>query len=152
MFQTVFDDARHAEIVSRLRELSPDSQRQWGRMTPHQAVCHLSDSFKAILGDRPLRSRPVDLQRRVMRFMAFTLPWPWPQGVQTSAAVDAEKEGTPPGDFPADVDELEGLLERFVATDGRTLSPHYVWGSLSRGEWGRYGYRHMDHHLRQFGV
>ena len=43
-------------------------------------------------------------------------------------------------------------LERFVATDGRNIAPHYVWGAMSRGEWGRYAYRHMDHHLSQFGV
>lgn len=87
-----------------------------------------------------------------MRFVAFTVPMQWPRGVPTSAAVDAEKEGTPPGDFDVDVAELERLLERFVGTDGRTLPPHYVWGDMSRGEWGRYAYRHVDHHLRQFGA
>lgn len=121
-------------------------------MTPHQAVCHLSDSFKAILHDRPLRTRPLDLKRRIMRFVAFTLPVPWPKGVQTSPEVDAEQGGTPPADFTRDVDELEELMARFVASDGRTLEPHYFWGDLSRAEWGRYGYRHLDHHLRQFGV
>ena len=152
MFQSIFNEPHHAGIVSRLRTLSPDSQRRWGRMTPHQAVCHLSDSFKAVLGDRPLKAREPDLGRRIMRFMAFTLPMQWPRGVPTSPAVDAEKEGTPPGDFAGDVAELERLLERFVATDGRTVAPHYVWGAMSRGEWGRYAYRHMDHHLSQFGV
>lgn len=148
----VFKIGAHDELLRRLGTLETTSERQWGRMSPHQAVCHLSDSFKAILHDRPLKPRPVDFKRRVMRFTAFTLPVPWPKGVPTSARVDAEKGGTPPGDFAADVKELEELLARFVASDGRTLEPHYVWGDLSRGEWGRYGYRHMDHHLRQFGV
>jgi hypothetical protein len=30
--------------------------------------------------------------------------------------------------------------------------PHPILGRLSRGQWMRWGYRHMDHHLRQFGV
>lgn len=152
MFESLFDTRRHTEVISRLERLSPDSQRRWGRMTSHQAVCHLSDSFKAILGDRPLRARQPDLRRFLMRVYAFTLPISWPKGVPTSPAVDAEREGTPPGDFDADVAELTELLRRFVATDGRGIAPHYVWGHLTRGEWGRYAYRHIDHHLSQFGV
>lgn len=87
-----------------------------------------------------------------MRFVAFTLPVPWPKGVPTSPEVNAEKTGTPPGEFEKDVAELRDLVKRFVETDGRTLEPHYAWGRMSRREWGRYGYRHLDHHLQQFGV
>jgi hypothetical protein len=148
----IFRPERHAEILSRLDRLSPKSERKWGRMTPPQAVCHLSDSFKAILLDRPLDARPVNLRRRVVRFLVFTAPMPWPKGVPTSARVDAERGGTAPVDFATDVAELKTLIGRFVESDGRTLEPHYFWGRMSRGEWGRYGYRHADHHLRQFGV
>ena len=148
----VFKPTVHATLVARLELLRPNSPRQWGRMTPHQAVCHLSDSFKAILQDRPLPAKPLDMKRRIMRFVAFTSPLRWPKGVPTSAQVDAEKGGTPPGDFSADVKELRELLKRFVDSDGQTLAPHYVWGDMSRGVWGRYGYRHVDHHLTQFGV
>ena len=144
----IFRPGAHAEIVRRLEGLNPNATRLWGRMTPHQAVCHLSDSFKAILDDRPLPAQPLTLTRRLQRIFAFTLPLPWPKGVPTSPEVDAEKGGTPPGNFERDVAELIDLLERYVASDGRTLGRHYVWGDMSRGEWGR----HMDHHLRQFGA
>ncbi len=148
----VFVPERHDELIRRIESLQPDSARQWGRMTPGQAVCHLSDAFRMIFRDQPVRERRVDLRRRVMRFVAFTLPFPWPKGVQTTAEMDAEQDGTPPADFEADVAELKELLARFVASDGRELPPHFFWGPLSRGEWGRYTYRHLDHHLRQFGV
>ncbi len=36
------------EILGRLRKLKPDSQRQWGKMSAHQMVCHLNDSFKRL--------------------------------------------------------------------------------------------------------
>jgi Protein of unknown function (DUF1569) len=148
----VFRPAVHAEVIRRLDRLDPASERQWGRMTPNQAVCHLSDSFKAILHDRPLPPKSLGMKMRFTRFIAFTSPLRWPKGVATSPQVDAEQGGTPPGDFAADVEELKQLLQRFVDSDGRTLEPHYVWGDMSRGLWGRYGYRHMDHHLKQFGV
>lgn len=150
--KSIFDAARRDELLTRLSRLTPESPRKWGSMTPHQAVCHLSDSFKGILGERPIERRPLDLKRRIVRFVAFTLPIPWPKGVQTSPEVMAGAGGTPPEDFERDVGDLTSLVRRFAAADGRGLEPHYNWGAMSRGEWGRYGYRHLDHHLRQFGV
>lgn len=150
--RTVFRPDLHAELVARLGTLRLDAPRRWGRMTAHQAVCHLSDSFKGILQDRPITGRRVGVRRRIQRIVAFTLPVPWPKGFATSREVDAEKDGTRPASFAADVAELESLLRRFVASDGRGLEPHYAWGAMSRGEWGRYAYRHVDHHLRQFGA
>ena len=44
-------DAR-AEILRRIEALTPRSERRWGRMTPHQMVCHLSDACRAALGER----------------------------------------------------------------------------------------------------
>jgi hypothetical protein len=85
----------------------------------------------------------------MQRLMAFTLPLPWPKGVPTSPGVDAEKDGTRPAEFASDVADLKALVDRFAETDG-ALEPHYVWGAMSRGMWGRYAYRHLDHHLRQF--
>lgn len=150
--KSIFDASRRDELLARLSRLTPESQRRWGSMTPHQAVCHLSDSFKGILGERPIERRPPGLKRRILRFAAFTLPVPWPKGVQTSPEVMAGAGGTPPEDFERDVGALKDLVRRFAETDGRGLGPHYAWGLMSRGVWGRYGYRHLDHHLRQFGV
>lgn len=150
--KSIFDAARRDELLARLSRLTPESSRRWGSMTPHQAVCHLSDSLKGVLGDRSIERRPVGWKRRILRFVAFTLPLPWPKGVQTSPEVMAGAGGTPPEDFERDVEELESLVRRFAETDGRGLGPHYAWGEMSRGVWGRYGYRHLDHHLRQFGV
>ena len=50
------------------------------------------------------------------------------------------------------MDELEVLISRFVAAAGRGTDTHPIFGDLTLGEWGRWGYRHMDHHVTQFGV
>jgi len=149
---SIFNQSDRAELERRLGTLTVDSPSQWGRMTPHQAVCHLNDWLKASLGDRPQPDHATTLKTRIIRFVAFTIPMPWPHGVKTSAGLDAEQGGTRPGDFDQDVADLRDLVRRFVETDGRGLGRHYKWGDMSRGEWGRYGYRHMNHHLGQFGV
>ena len=140
------------DLERRLDRLEPDSKARWGRMSSHQAVCHLADAFRMVLGERTI-DEPVTLATRtVVRFVAFTLPIAWPRNVQTAAAIDQERGGTPPAEFEADVHELRVLLKRFPDAVQQGMDPHPLFGNLTRGEWGRWGYRHMDHHLTQFGV
>ncbi|HEX6590218.1 MAG TPA: DUF1569 domain-containing protein [Longimicrobiales bacterium] len=137
-------------LLARLALLRADSPRRWGRMTPHQAVCHLSDSMRATLGDwskPPARTPPM---RWLIRSIAFTVPLRWPHGVRTARELDQQRDGTRPVEFERDRAELVTLLRRVASSD--ELPPHPLWGRMSRGMTGRYVWRHTDHHLRQFGA
>ena len=140
------------DVRDRLGALRPDSDARWGRMSAHQAVCHLADSFRLVLGERPTDMRGNLLSRTVIRFVALTLPVAWPRNVPTSPEADQERGGTAPTAFQADLDELAVLIDRFVAAAGRDMDTHPIFGDLTQGEWGRWGYRHTDHHLTQFRV
>jgi hypothetical protein len=141
------------EIMRRLRCLRPESVRQWGRMTPHQAVCHLSDSFRTALGENELSLSGTRLQRTLLKWFALRVPLRWPKGVKTRPEVDQEKGGTRPVEFDGDMRELEMLVGRFThpAPDSKR-NVHPLFGEMSEADWQRWGYLHMDHHLRQFGV
>lgn len=143
-----------AGLHRRLAALEPDTPARWGRMSAHQAVCHLADSFAAVLGERPVArlDLPWYMRSAFARFVALSLPVPWPRGVPTAPEVDQDRGGTTPGDFAADVERLRSLMARFHASGGRGLTPHPVFGELRPGPWGRWGWRHVDHHLRQFGM
>lgn len=150
---TLHDPAARAALHRRLAALRPDAPRRWGRMSAHQAVCHLADACRMALGDRPIPPIPNLLLKTAGRLYALWTPLPWPKGTPTSPKVDqVAGGGTPPADFARDVAELGSLLDRFAAADPQTLHPHPVFGRLSRGEWGRWAWRHTDHHLRQFGA
>lgn len=146
------DPAARDELLQRIESLTPESQRQWGRMSPHGMVCHLNDAFLASFGERDAKGRGNILHRTIIRFIAFSTPMPWPPGAKTLPEFDQEIGGTPPEEFAADVARLRSHIERFHDSKGQGLAPHPVFGSLTKGEWGRWGYRHVDHHLRQFGV
>ena len=49
------DASAQTEIRERLSRVTPDAPRLWGRMNARQMVCHLADSFRAVLGERPLQ-------------------------------------------------------------------------------------------------
>ena len=152
--KSLANPADRAELSARLARVRADTPRQWGRMTAPQMVCHLSDVFLALMAERPVTSPTLVvpwLRRRLLKLFALQLPLPWPHGVKTRPEVDAEQGGTPPGDFSADVAALERACDRFIQKGPARLE-HYLFGPLTRAEWARWGYRHMDHHLRQFGV
>jgi hypothetical protein len=147
--RTLARESDQAEILRRLRTLRPDCTRLWGRMSPHQMVCHVSDSFLAVTGRKPMSMATGPLQRTVIKWLALYVPVRWPAGVQTRPEIDQTIGGT---DFVADVAFLESLCADFTAgIDASDGLVHPIFGPLSKSEWLRWAYLHMDHHLRQFG-
>ena len=139
------------EIVRRLRTIRADSGRRWGRMSAHQMICHLSDSFLAVTGQRDVSPASGLLQSTVIKWIALYAPLQWPRGVPTRPEVDQEVGGTKPSHFAADVTQLEMLVELITTRKGCFGPTHPIFGNMSDTDWMRWAYLHMDHHLRQFG-
>ncbi len=141
------------QILQRIAALKPDMRPRWGRMTAHQMLCHLTDSFRVAMGEKHASPATGLLQRSLLKWAALYLPLRWPQGVPTRPEVEQGAGGTPPGDFCRDRIELISAIERFAGAN-RTFEwgKHPAFGSLRDREWLRWGYLHTDHHLRQFGL
>src|SRR5580704_19274521 len=141
------------EISNRLGTVRVDSHRRWGKMTAHQMVCHLSDSFRGVIGEKALASKPRTLGRAWMKWGALYFPLRWPHGVPTMPEVNQEIGGTRPVEFNVDVAELRSLLERFTRQPRDFgWGTHPIFGVMTERDWMRWGYLHVDHHFRQFGV
>jgi hypothetical protein len=151
--KTMARPADKAEIIRRLKMVRPDCSRRWGRMSAHQMVCHLSDAFRLVTHQKTASPATGIVQSTLIKWIALYLPFRWPQGVPTRPEMDQEIEGTKPGDFAADLADLESLLERItiVGTD-YDWPAHPIFGRMSESAWKRWAYLHVDHHLRQFGL
>jgi hypothetical protein len=152
-------------VVDRVAALSPGASSNWGRMTAHGMVCHLSDSFRVPLGERSASMATGLYQRTVMKWAALYVVVRWPHNRPTRPEVEQGVGGSLPEDFQADRDQLLRLIERFSACfsehfskqfreSGRRFDrpPHPLFGAMTGRQWLRWGYLHADHHLRQFGV
>ena len=149
--KTLFNAPDRQEVLNRLTNLSLESQRRWGTMSAHQMICHLSDSFRAALGEKQLSQGATLFKRTLLKWAALWLPLHWPHGVKTRPEMDQQQGGTPPEEFASDLKKLHILFERFCTSRGE-FAPHPMFGRLSRTERMRHAYLHMDHHLRQFGA
>ena len=107
-----------AMVLNRLRQVTPASQRRWGKMTPHQMICHLHDSFKSVIGEREVYGDKSNLlTRTVVRWLALYAPLKWPHGVPTMAENDQERGGTPPEDFQRDLEALVSIIDRVTCAE-----------------------------------
>jgi hypothetical protein len=139
------------EIVQRLRGIRPESQRRWGKMTAPEMVCHLSDAFRISMGQKAARPARTVFTRTLFKWAGLWFPTRWPHGVRTVPECDPKLGGSSPAEFESDLGELWGLLDRFTRQpDGFQWAAHPIFGPMSEKEWMRWGYLHMDHHLRQF--
>jgi hypothetical protein len=139
-------------IVSRIEKLRPDTAGNWGKMSAHQMICHLTDSFRVGTGEKRVSSASGALERTVIKWSALYLPLPWPKGVPTRPEVDPVRAGTKPVDFTRDLKNLLAAIDRFSDRHHRFYGlRHPVFGPMTDCQWLRWGYLHADHHLRQFG-
>ncbi len=151
MLNNWFNERDAAHILRRLERLTVAAQPKWGGFSASTLVCHLADPVRVALGEKsaaPLRS-PIG-RPGIAHLIVWVLPWP--KGAPTAPEFLPGTGMTPPDDFERDKQALIDLLRRFSAVPaGQALASSPVFGPLSRRAWGRLMWRHLDHHLRQFG-
>jgi hypothetical protein len=139
------------EVLERLAALREDSARRWGKMSCHQMIVHLSDSFLCPMGEKVVSPAKPPIPKSIMKWGALYFPMRWPQGVPTRPEMEQGVGGTAPAEFSRDRENLVAIIERFMNRDFEWAA-HPIFGAMSEEDWMRWGYLHCDHHLRQFGA
>jgi hypothetical protein len=139
-----------AQCCARLERLDPLAKACWGRMNVHQMICHLNDSFKVAAGERAVSRAPAPIPRIWIKWLALRSPFPWTHNLPTRPEIAQGRGGTAPQDWHGDRRELRDLIVSFP--ERREFGAHPMFGSMSWSDWQIWGYRHVDHHFRQFGV
>jgi hypothetical protein len=109
-------------ILERIGRLHSDSKARWGRMSAHQMLCHLTDSYRVPMGEKNASSATSLLQRTLVKWAALNLPMHWPKGVPTRPEVEQGVGGTPAVEFERDRGELVEIIRRFSDP-----GPNFEW-------------------------
>ena len=146
--RSIWNDADYRELRARVERLQPDASAKWGRMTAPQMVCHCTDALRMISGE--VRTAPKQMPIRFTPLKQLIIYWlPFPKGVPTAPELLARQPQEWNGEVDALCRELDAVVKRGASGP---FVPHPAFGTLSPRAWGVLGYRHIDHHLRQFGV
>jgi hypothetical protein len=148
MPSTLFDSAAREVIRARVDRLTPQHAAKWGKFDAGRMIVHLTDQLRAALGEMQCAPKNTPFRNPILkRLIIYWLPWP--QGAPTAPEFLAR----PPAAWEEDIAALRAAMDRFGArTPADAWPEHPTFGKLSGRMWGVLAWRHMDHHLRQFGV
>lgn len=147
--KTLFDAADRSSLVARINALDAAAARQWGKMDPAQMLCHCGRALETATGDRPMKQKFIGkiLGPLVRKSALGEKPF------GKSSPTDPTFVVADTRDFAAEKARLLALIDRFAQRDAAAVGKetHAFFGKLTGEEWGELMYKHIDHHLRQFG-
>lgn len=147
----LFETAAVEEVMERIAQVHPDSERLWGTLNPAQALAHCSAGLELAMGDMiPPRLFLGRIIGRIVKPMALRNDKPMRRNSPTVEGLLVKDQR----DLATEQKRLCGLINRFATAGpgGCTAHPHSFFGQLTPEEWATLMYKHLDHHLRQFGV
>jgi hypothetical protein len=138
------------QVSERLGRLKPDSPRQWGKMTPAQAVAHCAISMEMAVGEnKPPRVFAGRIIGGLIKPLALKENKPLQKNSPTAPSLVVKDDR----DLNKERERLTALIQRFAVDRSRcTDHPHAFFGKMTPDEWSVLMYKHLDHHLTQFGV
>ncbi len=147
----VFNQADITEIINRINKLEPTTKPLWGKMTVEQMLAHCNVAYEMVYEDKHQKPNAI------VKFILKSL-------VKNKVVTDApypKSSNTAPQFIIKDTREFAIEKERLVnyITKTQQLGESYFdgkeshsFGVLNKNEWNNMFYKHLNHHLSQFGV
>lgn len=146
--QTLWNADDRTALLNRFDGLSPNATPRWGTMNAPRMVTHVTDALRAGLGELAVSPKRSPLGRWPLNTLVIYY-LPWPKGAPTAPELLARA----PVAWSDELHTLRSAVDRFAARDPRgAWAVHAAFGAIDGDAWGRLMYRHLDHHLRQFGA
>lgn len=145
--KNLFDTTVKQEIIGRINKLTPETKRQWGKMDAAQMLAHCQLPLGVATGKHKLKSNfflsligPL-FKKQLFNEKPFKRSLPTDKSFIMADTKDFEKE-------------KQGLIQMINIFSESAMSgeQHPFFGMLTNEEWSKGTWKHLDHHLQQFGV
>jgi hypothetical protein len=146
--KNLFDPLVKEDILNRINKLTLQSQPQWGKMNVGQMLAHLQQPIGVAEGRHILRRT---LFGRIVGPMVKSMIYnekPFKHNLPTDKSfvmITYEK------DFVKEKESLINMINNFKE-ENIVNEYHTFFGKLTKEQWSKGTYKHLDHHLQQFGV
>ena len=145
---SIFDKIDNQSIIDRINTLKPESTPLWGKMSVDQMLKHSNEIIIVAFGERELTVSFVSkLLGKMSKKDIFD------HGFEKNSPTAREFIFTGKYDFDKAKKELIKNFSRFTEKPVPiTIMDHPFWGKMTYKDWNKLMWKHIDHHLRQFGV
>jgi len=149
--KSLFETEAFNSTTTRINSLSEASEAKWGKMKVGQMLKHYQVAFNIANGT----TQPTEKIGMIKKFI-FSMMKPlmyndksWKKNIPTGKDFIISEEV----DFAAEKDSLLKLVNDFHSKkDQKEWIPHPIFGKFTPEQYGKMMYKHLDHHLTQFGV
>ncbi|MEM6516847.1 MAG: DUF1569 domain-containing protein [Bacteroidota bacterium] len=146
--QSLFNEAAHNEITERLNKLKGKESALWGKMTVGQMMKHCQFPLNIVLGKDDYNLKPNWIVSMLFKKSMYN-DKPWKKNLPTVPVFKMKEDK----DFYIEKPKLEGLINELYSQREKNNWPkHPSFGNFTKEQWSQMQYKHLDHHLKQFGV
>lgn len=147
----VFSTEVSAQLIERIQQLSPQSAAKWGKMNVAQMLAHCNVTYEMVYENK--HPKPGALMRFILKAMVknkVVNEESYPQNSRTAPQFLIVDE--------RDFEQEQKRLVDFIAKTQTLGAAHFEqkesnsFGKLSSEQWNNMFYKHLNHHLAQFGV
>lgn len=143
----LFDPAVKQEIIERINKLRSATQRKWGKMDVAQMLAHCQMPLGVATGKHKLkRNFFLSLIGPIFKPLLYN-----DKPFKKNLATDKSFKIADSRDFEREKQQLIEMIQSFSA-ETMTNEPHPFFGKLTKDQWSKGTWKHLDHHLQQFGV
>lgn len=151
MKNNIFQEETVNQVVQRIQSLNPETTPQWGKMKVAQMLAHCNVGYEMVYDDihpKPNALMKLMLKTFVKKQVVSEKPYPKNGKTAPQFLITTDK------DFDVEKERLENYIEKTKSLgeeyfDGKES---HSFGKLNKAEWNNLFYKHLDHHLTQFGV
>jgi len=150
--KNVFDSTDVAEIIQRINQLTPDSPALWGKMSVSQMLAHCSVTYEFIF-EPEKHKKPNAFMKFILKLLVKPkvvneIPYKPNNPTAPAFVIKSDKN------FEFEKKRLIVFIEKTktIGSDFFDDLESHSFGKLTKQEWNNMFYKHLDHHLNQFGV
>lgn len=150
-YPSIYSPETSAQLHARIDRLTPDSPALWGKMNAAQMLSHCCVPYQQILGEN--KDAPGFVMKIVMRLFfkkTMTNQVDYKPNLPTAPVFIRNSEH----DLMKEQIALKNYIVKIQELGPEKLAaiPSLSLGNINAEEWNNMLYKHIDHHLRQFGV
>ncbi len=151
MKNNIFREETVSNVIQRIQALTPETIPQWGKMQVAQMLAHCNVTYEMVYDNihpKPNAFMKLILKAFVKKQVVSEKPYPKNGKTAPQFLVTTEKN------FDVEKERLINYVEKTksLGEDHFDGKESHSFGKLNKVEWNMMFYKHLDHHLRQFGV
>lgn len=146
--KSIFDKTDNAIIINRINKLTTESKAEWGKMAVDQMLEHTNAAVIVAFGEKEVKVNPlIKLVGKMLKKKVFNSEF------KKNSPTAKEFVFTAQYDFEQSKKELIKNFSRFTTgVESIKINDHPFWGNMTPEDWNKLMWKHVDHHLKQFGV